>query len=45
MKTKQVIVRFFTFLLGKYYDFEDWFNDRFSWFFTNGMKDVENPTL
>jgi hypothetical protein len=23
--------------------FETWFNDKFGWFFTNGMKQIEEP--
>ncbi len=25
-----------------YNSFEDWFNQKFAWFFTNGMKEIRN---
>jgi hypothetical protein len=31
-------------LVNKMRQFESWFNQKFGWFFTNGMKSVENQT-
>lgn len=27
---------------GKLFQFEKWFNKQFAWFFTNGMKEIED---
>lgn len=29
-------------VLNKLQAFENWFNNKFGWFFTNGMKSIEN---
>ncbi len=31
-------------LINKLSQFEIWFNQKFGWFFTNGMKSIENQT-
>lgn len=28
-------------LIDKFRQFEDWFNKKFAWFFTNGMKQAD----
>ncbi len=31
-------------LIYKLQQFENWFNEKFGWFFTNGMKAIENQS-
>jgi len=32
-------------IVNKLQQFERWFNNKFGWFFTNGMKSIENQNL